>query len=174
MQIRDMQRMVAFLPIDKTGIGQCVQLYFRDGETSVAAVGLRSFLQQLAKLYLLNLSEMRKRLGPIIGCKNLVPLALSPIIIFVPLKTRVPSVKGDCAYGYFKLRSLLEVLAKPAPSTLILKGGHRLTIKQSYRLVCRRLRLARKLENYLFTQYYEAMEGERHNIYFFSQNEKRV
>lgn len=174
MQIRDIQRMVAFLPIDKEGIGQCVQLYFRNGETGVAAVGLRSFLKQVAKLYALDITEMRKRLGPVMGCKNLVPLSLSPLLLFVPLKTRVPSVKGDSAYGYFKLRSLREVLAKPAPSTLILEGGHSLTIKQSFRIVCQRLRLARKLENYLFTQYYEALAGYEHNLSFLSQNEKRV
>ena len=123
------------------------------------------------KLYLLNLTEMRTRLGAIIGCKNLVPLALSPLLLFVPLKTRVPSVKGDCAYGYFKLRSLWEVLPNPAPTTLVLEGGHRLTIKQSYRIACRRLRLARKLENYLFVQYYEGLNAEKHNLSFLSQTE---
>jgi hypothetical protein len=171
MDIRDVQRMAAFLPIDQSGIGQCVQLYFSDGETGIAPIGLRSFLQQLAKLYLLNLTEMRTRLGAIIGCKNLVPLALSPLLLFVPFKTRVPSVKGDCAYGYFKLRSLWEVLPNPAPTTLVLEGGHRLTIKQSYRIACRRLRLARKLENYLFVQYYEGLNAEKHNLSFLSQTE---
>ena len=111
---------------------------------------------------------MRTRLV-LSDCKNLA-LALSPLYCLYR-SNQGASVKGDCAYGYFKLRSLWEVLPNPAPTTLVLEGGHRLTIKQSYRIACRRLRLARKLENYLFVQYYEGLNAEKHNLSFLSQTE---
>ncbi|NLZ93624.1 MAG: hypothetical protein GX922_06395 [Firmicutes bacterium] len=156
MKARELMKVAAFIPIYQNDLGQCIKIFYRNGQTGMVNLSMRSFLQRIAKAFSLDLQEMRRSLGPLTGQKNLLPLALSPLLLYVPLKSRKPAVKGDSAYGYFRLRSVLAVVAVPAPCTLTLEGGHQLTICQSYRIACKRLRTARKLEGYLFEQYYDA------------------
>ncbi|HHX74741.1 MAG TPA: hypothetical protein GX699_07545 [Firmicutes bacterium] len=160
MEIRDIMRIAAFLPEYQSGAGQSVYVFFRDGTTGWLQVGMRSFLRQIARAFTVNLQEARKQYGPLIGKSNLVPLVLSPFLLYVPLKTRKPLIPGDPAYGYFRLRSVIEVAAHPAPCTLTLEGGNKLTIIQSYRTVCSHLRAARKLEAYLLEQFCDMADPE--------------
>lgn len=170
MKARELMKVAAFIPIDQSNLGQCIKVYFRNGETGIVSLSMRSFLKRAAKAFSLDLQEMRRSLAPVTGQKNLLPLALAPLFLYVPLKSRRPAIKGDGAYGYFRLRSLLTVVAAPPPCTITLEGGHQLTICQSYRIVCNRLRTARKLEAYLFEQYYDGLEREKHNFSLLSQN----
>ena len=158
METYEIMRIAAFIPQYQEGTGQGVNVFFRDGSAVWHQLGLRSFINKLAKVFTLNLQESRRRFGPIIGRQNLIPLVLSPFLLYVPLKTRKPMIAGDPTYGYFRLRSLLEVAADPKPCTLLLEGGSKLTITQSYRAVCSHLRAARKLETYLIEHLIQLMD----------------
>ena len=88
------------------------------------------------------------------------PLVLAPFLLYVPIKYRVPLISGDPAYGYFRLRSVLEIHESHQTGTLILEGGHDISVLQSKRNVVSRLRMARKLEAYLLDQYLQAMDQD--------------
>ncbi|MDW7652366.1 MAG: late competence development ComFB family protein [Bacillota bacterium] len=170
MHVDEIHRIAAFIPGDKEGLGRCVQVFFREGTTGCIDLGLQSFIRRLANTFALNLIEARRRFGAITGQKNLVPLVLTPFLLYVPIKSRNPLISGDPAYGYFRLRSVIEVSETPGPCTLRLEGAQSITVRQSYRTVCRRLRTARKLESLLVDRYWQDMDALRtagctHQIY---------
>lgn len=160
MNSRDIIRIAAFLPQDNKGSGQNVSVVFRDGSSALMETGLRSFITKLANAFTINVKETRKLFGPIVSQKNLIPLVLAPFLLYVPIKSRIPLISGDPAYGYFRLRSVLEVHDSHQRCTLILEGGHDIPVLQSKRIVTSRLRMARRLEAYLLEQYCQAMDQD--------------
>jgi competence protein ComFB len=153
LPLSEILEIVAFTPAYRDGAGSGLTVYYRDGTVRWLSRGLKGFIQQLAGSFSVNLSEMKKNFGPLLGQVNLFPLALGPFLLFVPLKIQKPRLPGDPAYGYFKLRSLQQVSDEPAPCTVMLDGGHILTLRQSQRAVRSRLRTARRLEIMLLEQY---------------------
>ena len=141
MEIQEIKQIAAFLPCYEKGRGQGIKIYYRNGETGFLHLAMRTFLAKTAGLFAVSLRESRKRYGLLLDRKNLVPLVLTPYLLYVPLKARIPAVPGDPAYGYFRLRSIIEINREPQPCTLLLEGGHNLTINQSYcapAVTCRR------------------------------------
>lgn len=169
MQIRDIMRIAAFIPSYRSGLGAGLAVLFRDGSTGWVDVRLRSFIGRLASAFTVDVSESRRRFGPIVGQKNLVPLILAPLFLYVPIKTRIPLVSGDPAYGYYRLRSVLKLSPDPAPSTIHLEGGQEVTVQQSLRTVRSRLRMAHKLEAYLFEQFCLTVNDREHQTFYYSQ-----
>jgi competence protein ComFB len=158
LDTRDVFRLAAFTPAYHEGVGQGLKIYFRDGTTGWVPSGMRSFLRRLANVFTVDLQEARRKYGMLIGQKNLIPLMLAPFLIYVPIKTRNPLVKGDPTYGYFRLRSIFAVHPEPKPCTIFLEGNHELTVIQSYRTVKNRLSTVRKLEAGLMEHYFNALE----------------
>jgi competence protein ComFB len=158
-------RIAAFIPGYKEGVGQGLIVFLRDGSTVWLNQGLRSFINQLANFFAINLQEARRKFGPLLGQVNLVPLPLSPALLFVPVKVHSPLVSGDPAYGYFRLRSVLRVSHQPAPCTIELEGIHVITVTQSYRGTCRKLRIAKRLEGILFDQYCHSLDDTRQHFF---------
>jgi competence protein ComFB len=159
ISLAEILEIVAFIPAYRDGAGQGLNVYYRDGTMRWLARSLKGFIQQLARFFNVNLTELKKNFGPLLGQVNLFPLALGPFLLFIPLKIRKPRLPGDPAYGYFKLRSLLHVSTGPAPCTVTLEGGHTLTLCQSRRAVGSRLRLARRLEVLLLEQHCRIIGG---------------
>lgn len=171
LSLPEILRIVAFVPVYHTGVGQGLEIYYQDGTVHFLARSMKSFVQQLARFFSINLEEMRRKYGKLLGQVNLVPLALAPFLMFVPLKVRKPRLAGDPAYGYFKLRSLTEVRSEPTPSTVELLGGHVITLQQSHRAVRSRLRRAKQLDALLLEQHCLTIE-HRHS--FFAPEKARL
>jgi len=158
LSLTEILSIVAFVPVYQEGVGQELKIYCQDGTVRALSGSMKAFVRQLARFFSINLAEMRKRFGPLLGQVNLVPLALAPFLLFVPLKVRKPRLGGDPAYGYFKLRSLTDVRAEPAPCTVKLIGGHQVTLQQSHRAVRIRLQRARQLEALALEQHCRIIE----------------
>jgi hypothetical protein len=158
LDIQEVLRLAAFTPSCRDGVGNGVYLLFRDGSHGWANTGLRSFVKRLATVFTINLQESRRIYGQVIGQRNLIPLVLAPRLIYVPVKTRFPEIKGDPAYGYFRLRSILAVYPGPGPCTLALEGGHKVEVMQSYRTIRKRLGLVRDLEAGLLDNFFQALD----------------
>lgn len=159
MEFGDIVRIAAFLPVYRKSVGQGVEVYFRDGSTVLLDVGIRSFIQKVARAFAVNVKDIRREFGPIVGQKNLVPLVLAPFLLYVPFKTRQPLVGGDSAYGYFRLRSIVDVSPAVQTVAILLEGGASVAVRQSYRTICSRLRAVRKLEAFLLERFHQAMDG---------------
>ena len=159
METHEIMQIAAFIPDYQSGAGHGIKIFIVM-VLPVDSLQFRSYIKKLAKTFTVNLQEARRRYGAVIGRKNLIPLVLSPFLLFVHLKARKPMVPGDPAYGYFRLRSVQEVVSTPQSCLLLLEGGHTLPIIQSYRATCSHLRKARKLEAYLLEQYLQLMDHE--------------
>lgn len=163
MHIRDVMRIAAFMPAYRSGLGSGVEVFFRDGTTGWVEMRLTTFIARLAAAFAVDVRESRRKFGPVVKQKNLVPLVLAPLFIYVPVKLRKPLVSGDPAYGYFRLRSILEVSPQPEPATIRLEGGQEITVLQSMRTVHHRLRKTHSLEASIFEQYCLTMGDASHN-----------
>ncbi|MBS4021210.1 MAG: late competence development ComFB family protein [Dethiobacter sp.] len=158
LSFQEVLSIAAFIPSYREGVGQGITLFYRDGTTGWQSRGLRSFVEQLARFFAINIQDARRKYGSLLGQVNLTPLAFSPFLIFLPLKASTPRVGCDPAYGYFRLRSITGVGKEPAPSTLDIEGGHKITIRQSLRIVRSRIRAAKRLEEMLLDEYSKTMD----------------
>lgn len=155
-------KLVAFIPSYREGEGQGLCLLFCDGERKWLSQGLRPFLRHLSQLFAVDHRQARQRFGPLLGQVNLVPLALTPFLIFFPVKVCKPVISGDPAYGYLRLRSVVQVKTEALSCTLHLEGGHQVTACQRARNVRGHLRSARKLEELLIDQFCRTLDGNGH------------
>lgn len=160
MQLQDILQIAAFVPSYAGGKGQGLEIYFRDGTVGWQGVSLHSFICRLARVFTVNVQEARRIHAPLVGQKNLIPLVLAPFQIYVPIKVRTPLISGDPAYGYFRLRSVLQVAETPGSCVLLLEGGQQISVRQSARTARTRLRSAQKLEAHGLEQLCLLMEAE--------------
>lgn len=153
----------AFIPSYRTDFGQGVLFYFRDGRKAWLPKSPKALVNHVGKAFAIDLKEARRRFSPLLGTKNLCPIAVTPFCIFVPVKVRKPLLKGDSAYGYFRLRSLLAIEENPPPCTLHLEGGHLLTVAQACKTVKNRVKRCKKLEGILFEEHYVSINAGRNH-----------
>ncbi|MBT9177361.1 MAG: hypothetical protein DDT20_01694 [Firmicutes bacterium] len=52
-----------------------------------------------------------------------MPLPLTLRATFAPLKVHMPLVRGDAAYGYFRIQAIQKIEAKERGSTVLLVNG---------------------------------------------------
>ncbi len=160
MLLKDVLQVAAFVPSYADGSGQGLEIYFRDGTVGWQGVSLHSYIRRMARVFTVNVQEARQKYAPLVGQKNLIPLVFEPFLVYVPIKVKTPLIKGDPAYGYFRLRSVLQVAETPGLCTLHLEGGQQIAVIQAARTVRTRLRSARKLEAHALEQLCQVMESE--------------
>lgn len=119
--------LVAFLPKYIDLKGNCTIIYGRDARKLVVEKSIKTVIRLIAKYYMLDLNEAKKRYKPLISSSNLIPIALSKSDVFVPIKTRKPMYKNDGAFGYINIKYIKEVKDKEDSTYIYLTNG--LTIK---------------------------------------------
>lgn len=100
------QGLMAFLPVYVHLKGNCTSVYTSQGENFYLEKSLRTFLNQLAQHYFLDLRAVRKYYGQLLAIRNLVPLPLNAEDIFIPLKIRKPICKNDGSIGYINIKHI--------------------------------------------------------------------
>ncbi|MBS3989933.1 MAG: hypothetical protein KGZ44_08310 [Dethiobacter sp.] len=165
MLLEDVLQVAAFVPSYNAGLGQGLEIYFRDGTVGWQGISLHSFMRRMARVFTVNIQEARRKYAPLVGQKNLIPLVLEPFLVYVPIKVRTPLISGDPAYGYFRLRSVLQVAETPASCVLLLEGGQQISVIQAARTVRTRIRSARKLEAHALEQLCQVMEAESCSLF---------
>lgn len=119
--------LVAFLPKYIDLKGNCTIIYGRDARKLVVEKSIKTVIRLIAKYYMLDLNEAKKRYKPLISSSNLIPIALSKSDVFVPIKTRKPMYKNDGAFGYVNIKYIKEVKDKKDSTHIYLTNG--ITIK---------------------------------------------
>lgn len=69
----------------------------------------KTVLNKLAKYYAIDLYELKRKVGALIGRKNLCPLPFHPGLILMPIKTRIPIIKDEGSIGYINFRKIDNV-----------------------------------------------------------------
>ncbi len=71
---------------------------------------LKTVLIHLAKIFSLDLRQLRKNCAQLVQRKNKVPLAFHPRLILIPVHTRKPVTKDDGATGYVTLSKITSIV----------------------------------------------------------------
>lgn len=87
MQLQEVLQIAAFVPSYIDGLGQGLEIYYRDGKVVSHAVSLQSFICRMARVFAVNVQEARRRYAPLVGKKNLIPLVLEPFLVYVPVNS---------------------------------------------------------------------------------------
>lgn len=106
------QNVEALVPIYEENGGNSTKVYLEGGEKIVLSLKTKTVLKKLARVFAIDLSELRKKYGRLVGRRNSSPLPLHPNLILVPLKYREPLAKDEGASGYIvksKFASFCEV-----------------------------------------------------------------
>lgn len=90
----------ALVPVYDEQGGNSTEIYLKGGKVILLPNKTKTALRNLAKVFALDLTQLRKKYGPLVGRKSSVPLPFHPTLVLVPLKYRQPFVKDEGAFGY--------------------------------------------------------------------------
>lgn len=133
---------VAFLPSNEPEIGDVLLVYGKNGECEQIRISPRSYLQQLARLFGVDLAFLRERYGSVIGKKQMIPLPLAPNWTLMPVQVRVPIGKQQ-AHGWIVKQAIERI---DEGKSIQLKGDHQVPLLHSYEDMRRILRESQLVE----------------------------
>lgn len=143
MEVTDFfQHGVAFIPTNEPNVGDVLLVLGKNGEKEMLHRSARSYLQQLAKLFGVDLSSLRNRYGVAIGKKQLIPLPFALKWTLIPIQVRKPIGKQQ-AHGWIVKQAIEHIYAG---DHILLKGGHRIPLLNSHEDMKRILREAQLVE----------------------------
>lgn len=112
---------MAFLPVYIRMKGNCTSLYTAKGEVYHMEKNVRTVLNQLSQIFLVDLKASRKYYGELLSMTNLVPIAFNQDNIFVPLKVRKPLCRNDGSIGYVNIKFIEKVKESNGKAIIHLK-----------------------------------------------------
>ena len=138
-------RIAALLPT-YTSEGDATRLLLVTGEEVLLGVRRRRVLEVLAARHCQSLVLLRQWGGHRVSGKNALALAMAPELVLLPLRVRIPKVRGDATLGFINV-ALGDVELHPteAGTELLLPSGQRLASLWQLTTVRRHLIAARLL-----------------------------
>lgn len=121
------EELMAFLPVYIELKGNCTSIYTRDGGNYYLEKSIKTFLNQLAEYYIVDLKAVRKYYGELLFVKNLVPIPLNSENIFIPLKVRRPICKNDGSIGYINIKYIEKAVESNGKTIIHLKDKTRIS-----------------------------------------------
>ncbi len=112
---------LAFYP-DYTAQGLVSVVVYPD-KTALEEVAVSTLVRQACRHFTLDPKALRNAAQFVSGKRNLVPLPLFLGCTFAPLKVHASLVKGDAAYGYFRIQTIHKLEAKAKGSAVVLANG---------------------------------------------------
>lgn len=103
----------AIIPVYKES-GDETMVIYQDGSHDTVPLKVRTVINRLAKLYSLDLIQLKKKTEGITQRSLYNPIVMSPSVILVPVKTRKPRVIGDRTLSYINLPAVKKI----SPSTV--------------------------------------------------------
>lgn len=110
--------LMAIVPEYMDHRGNCTILYSKYHEPLIVEKNIQTVIKLIAKYFMIDLKEMKKRYGKVVSSPNLVPIPLSKKDIFIPIKTRIPMLKNDGAFSYVNMK-YIEKVSKDKKNTMI-------------------------------------------------------
>ncbi|NLK44247.1 MAG: hypothetical protein GX300_07635 [Tissierellia bacterium] len=115
--------LVALLPEYIDLKGNCTIIFGRDTKKIIVEKSIKAVIKSIAKYYMLDLNEAKKRYKPLVSSSNLIPIPLTKSDVFIPIKTRRPMYKNDGAFGYVNIKYIKEVKSKKDHTYIYLNNG---------------------------------------------------
>jgi len=117
----DWDSVLAFYP-DYTAQG-LVSVVIYPEQTTTLPTAVNTLVRQACRQFALDAKALRNAAQFVSGKRNLTPLPLAVGCTFAPLKVHMPLVKGDAAYGYFRIQAIHRLEARAGDSTVVLVNG---------------------------------------------------
>jgi len=96
----DWQNIKCLIPIYEPLGGNSTEVWFVGGEKVVLPYKTKTVLRNLAKVFAVDISQLKRKYGSLVGRKASCPLAIHPDLILIPIKVREPLAKDEGATGY--------------------------------------------------------------------------
>lgn len=122
------EELLALLPLYRDGAGETVVFTLQGRHQDPR--GVPWLVEKLASYYSLNLLELRRRCGDLLGLRHHISLPLSERLVLLPVKVRQSAVLGETTTGFINLLQVKEILPLPVKpssgqlSTARLHPGH--------------------------------------------------
>lgn len=98
------------IPITDENGGNITQVYMQNGEKVLIHHRTSTVLKNLAKVFALDLKELKKKYGKLVGRKSSTPLAFHPSLILLPVKVREVLIKDEGSRGYVVSNQIKNIL----------------------------------------------------------------
>lgn len=106
------EELLALLPHYRDGFSGTLIFTLKDRHQDPR--GVPWLVEKLASYYSLDLLELRRRCGEILGLKHHISLPLSENLVLLPVKARQFALPGETATGYINLLQVERILPPPA------------------------------------------------------------
>lgn len=132
------EKIVCLLNVYEQNIGNCTKVIFNNCNEILLNRSIRSTVHHIAKHYIVDINELKKRQQKLLNKKYYTPLPINENLLFISIKTRQPRVAKDPCMSYINLYEI-DRLDKKLP-ILHMKNGLKIeslesinTLKERYK-----------------------------------------
>jgi hypothetical protein len=104
---RQWRNINCLIPIYDQYGGNSTEVWLTGGNKVTINNKTNTVLKNIAKVFAVDLSQLKKKYGNLVGRKSSTPLPLHPDLILIPIKIREPLAKDEGARGYI-VKSKIE------------------------------------------------------------------
>lgn len=139
------QKGQAILPVNKPGVGDVTRLVDLVGRERDLAMQATTFLKHVLAFFGADLVTLRRRFGPLIGKKKMVPLPLSSTRILIPFNTR-EAIGRQTRTGWVVACRVMGVEERSEVRTAIQLINYTVEVHHSHAFCMQQLRYARLVQ----------------------------
>lgn len=99
--------------------GNSTEIWLEGGDKLVITHKTKTVLKNLAKVFAVDITQLKRKYGVLIGKKTSAPLAFHPELILIPIKCREPLAKDEGATGYIVHNKVRDFTAFERNRTII-------------------------------------------------------
>ena len=147
----------AIIPIYQENRGDISIIIDKSNKEHRVNKKVKSVLNNIARLYHIDLIECRKKYSSIINKSNTLPIPINEEMTLIPLKMRKPIIESDGSVGYIRFEVVKSVNPANEKNTIITLDNDRIiTCLVNYRTVCKNLKDTRIVKQ----EYMSSIRGE--------------
>lgn len=156
--------LAAFMPVYHDEYGNCTEIILDSGKQFVYKKTCKATLNNIMKIFAVDLSALRERYRTVLNRKNQIPLPLSFNLTLIPIKVRCrPLGKHDGAHGFINLEAIDDVKPVDNNSTIILKNGKEITAYASENTVRNYIRDADYVKKHFLYILFKGLKNMPHS-----------
>ncbi|ABR46920.1 hypothetical protein Amet_0695 [Alkaliphilus metalliredigens QYMF] len=98
--LKNQHEIACLLPVYELHSGNCTKVIFSNQQELLLKQSIDTVLNSIARYYAIDLKSLRTQQQKRLNCTYYVPLPLAKNLLLFPVKTRIPRIRRDPAYGY--------------------------------------------------------------------------
>jgi thermostable 8-oxoguanine DNA glycosylase len=170
------KKIMAFVPEYVENRGNCTTIYTKENEPIILDRHIKTFIKNICKYYMIDLTATRKRYSKLVISPNMMPIPLSKHDIFIPFKTRVPLAKNDGSLGYVNMRYIKNLSDGDGITTLHLEDNLKIKCLCNISTARKQMKSGYIVKNCFKdrSMYVAENEFKDENIFYYNENKPIV